>query len=354
MSLWQVVTDWWTRDAAHYATHDLPSAAVQPAGDTGTRCMPGTDYFRLWLAEMRLARDQSWFATRHPVVHALVRLRFGDQDLELPRIAGPMALPGLDQAHLGAVTHFDHPVTPLLPYNGGTVEVSAGLTALEGPSVVRDFAAAVETVSQVLAQPPLSTALAAVGPVTRAVQTLFGAADGRQHLGVHLAFAGEQPPQALHAGYVAVIRRDVAQVPVGDLSVAQGRLRFRGAPIGDADYMLFRVERVQERDDWDALSSISTPFRDALTALSHGNTALAEALVKRAMLEAYHSPDLTRTDRARVSREIKRSFQEARDVGLGLARASATLAVAMAGAPSVATQARSQPPTLAALLDLDG
>jgi hypothetical protein len=351
VTLLETLKGWWGRDAAHYVVHDLPATAVQPAGDTGAVCQAGMHYFRLWLAEMRLAQDQAWFTTRHPAVHALVRLRFGDADVELPRIVGPMTLPGLDQAHLGDVVHLDHPLTPLLPCSGGVVEVSAGLVALEGTKVLGQFVTAIEAVTQVLAQPPLSTALAAVGPVTRAVQTLFGAAAGRQHLGVHLAYAGDQGPRALHAGYVAVIRKDVTQIAVGDLSVQQGGLRLRGAPLTGADYMLFRVERMAERDDWDSLASIAAPFRDALTALSHGNAVVAEAHVRRAMLEAWTSPDLTRADRTRVSTEIKRTFQDARSLGLGLERAPATLAGAMAGALPADAVGRLQPPSLEALLD---
>lgn len=354
MSLLDTLNDWWAREAPFYVVHDVPAAAVQPAGDTGAACLAGTHYFRLWLAEMRLAQDQAWFTTRHPAVHSLVRLQFGDEDLELPRVSGPMTLPGLDQAHLGAVVHLDHPLTPLLPYNGGIVEVSAGLVALEGTKVLGEFVKAIDAVTQVLAQPPLSTALAAVGPVTRAVQTLFGSAVGRQHLGVHLAYAGDQAGHALHAGYVAVIRKDASQLAVHDLSVQQGRLRLRGAPLAGADYMLFRIERLAERDDWDSLASIATPFRDALTALSHGTATVADAHVRRAMLEAWTSPDLTRADRSRVCTELKRNYQEARHLGLGLEHAPTTLAGAMAGAVPIAQHVRTQSPSIGALLDLDG
>jgi hypothetical protein len=185
------------------------------------------------------------------------------------------------------------------------------------------------------------------------VQTLFGAAAGRQHLGVHLAYAGDQAPRALHAGYIAVVRRDAAQLPAQDLSVQQGVLRFRGAPLVGADYLLFRIERMAERDDWDSLASIATPFRDALTALSHGNVTVAEALVRRAMLEAWTSPDLTRADRSRVCGEIKRTYQDARNLGLGLEHVTPTLAGAMAGAVSIAQHVQTQPPTLGELLTLD-
>ena len=187
MPLLETLKDWWQDASPAYLVHDVPAAAVQPSGDAQQPCLAGLHYFRLWLAEMRLARDKDWFGTRHPAVHALVRLRFGDVAIELPTIAGPLTLPGLDQAHLGDVVQLDHILTPLLPYNGGVVEIAAGLVALEGTNVMAQFVRAIDAVSGVLAQPPLSTALAAVGPVTSAVQTLLGAASGRQHLGVHTA-----------------------------------------------------------------------------------------------------------------------------------------------------------------------
>ena len=352
MGLIDTLKDWWSRDAARYVVHDLPASAVRPAGDTGERCVAGSHYFRLWLSEMRLARDREWFASRHPVVHALVKLTVGDTVVELPRIAGPMALPGLDAAHLGDVIQLDHPLTPLLPYNGGVVELSAGLIALEGTNLVRDFAAAVGAITQIVAQPPVSTALAAVGPIATAVQTLLASTAGHQHLGVHLAFAGDQAPRALHAGYLAVVRQDGAVVATADLAVLDGVLHHRAAPLAGADYLLFRIERMAERDDWDRLSPIAGPFREALSALSLGSTEMAQAHVRRAMLEAWHSPDLTRVDRTRVSAEIKRAFEDARNSGLGLARVTPSLADAMATAPTTLAFAAAQPPTLGQLLTL--
>ncbi len=62
--------------------------------------------------------------------------------------------------------------------------------------------------------------------------------------------------------------------------------------------------------------------------------------------------DLTRVDRTRVSSEIKRAFQEARENGLGLSRSAPTLAGAMAGAISVERQRQLPPPSLEALMDL--
>lgn len=353
MSLLTVLDSWWAREAPMLVVHDLPATAVQPAGDTGQPCRAGVDYFRIWLAEMRLARDREWFATRHPAVHALVRLRFGDADQEFPVVVGPMSLPGLDQAHLGDVMRLDHLLTPLLPYNGGVVEIAAGLLALEGTSAVKAVVTAMETMGAVLATPPLSTAITATGALGSALQVLLGAAAGRQHLGVHLSYAGAQAPRALHAGYVAVLRGDAAGFDARDLSVQQGRLHLRAAPVTGLDYMLLRIERVEERDDWRALTAIDAPFREAQAALAYGNEVMAKACMSRALLEALQSKDLTETDRRRVGSELKRAWEESRNQGLGLERTSPTLADAMALAVPASRYAPTAADSPEALLSLD-
>jgi hypothetical protein len=353
MSLLTILDSWRAHEAPSLVVHDVPASAVLPAGDTGQTCRAGVDYFRLWLAEMRLARDREWFSTRHPAVHALVRLRFGDADVEFPTVAGPLSLPGLDQAHLGDVIQLDHLLTPLLPYNGGVVEIAAGLLALEGTSAVKAVVKAMETMGAALAVPPLSTAIAATGALGSALQVLLGAASGRQHLGVHLSYAGAQVPKALHAGYVAIVRQDATRLEARDLSVQHGRLHLRGAPVTGVDYMLLRVERVQERDDWRALTAIDAPFREAQAALAYGNEAMAKASMSRALLEALQSKDLTEADRRRVASELKKAWEDARNQGLGLERTTPSLADAMALAVPVERFVEAAPVSMEALLSLD-
>lgn len=354
MGLFDTLQSWWSRDAPLYVVADLPSTAVDPPAGVGEPCEAGVHYFRIWLAEMRLAKDREWFASRHPVVHSLVRFTFGNDQVDLPRIAGPLNLKGLDAAHLGDTVQLNYPLTTLLPFNGGVVELSAGLLALEGRNVLREFVTAVERFTQVLAAPPLAGALAVIGPATSAIQGLLSSSNGQLHLGLHLGFAGNGAHGALHEGYIAVVRGTAAQVDAQRLGVTQGTLRYNGTPLSGLDYMLFRIERRKERDDWDSLGSIAAPYKDALRALSQRDAAAADAFVRKAILEAFTSPDLTRVDRTRVASEIKRGFQEARDAGFGLEAAprAGALTAAMQGAPDVERFRQQAPPRLDELLAL--
>lgn len=69
------------------------------------------------------------------------------------------------------------------------------------------------------------------------------------------------------------------------------------------DYLLLHLETRAERDDWEALSSINTPYAAGKKTLLQpdGNVKTADAMIKQSILAAFTSPDLTETDRARFS-----------------------------------------------------
>ena len=93
-----------------------PAGQGRGLGDT-----PQQDYLRIWLSDMFLARDRAWFRDRHPAVHASVRLTFANwPGLEFTAVARP------PEGMLGPGERRDYPLTPLIPYSGGVVELEAG------------------------------------------------------------------------------------------------------------------------------------------------------------------------------------------------------------------------------------
>jgi hypothetical protein len=183
--------------------------------------------------------------------------------------------------------------------------------------VVGDFSA-------LLAAPPVSTALAVAQPIIKSVSDLLNASNSGLHLGLHQTFAGGAAvANALAAGYVALIKPSKpGAIATASLRVENDSLRLSGgagsAPLPDGhDYLLFKIERRQERDDWDSLTTIQKPFADARRALRDRNDERAEDLIREAVLLALESPDLTRADRARVAQQVKSDFDAARAAGLG-------------------------------------
>src|SRR4051812_44891136 len=90
---------------------------------------------------MFLKRDREWFMSWYPVAQSLIQLRFGNlpNPLEIAQIAGPDHLLNVDPDHLDRVVQLDLPLTPLLPFIGGTVQVEAALIAMEASDILRRF-----------------------------------------------------------------------------------------------------------------------------------------------------------------------------------------------------------------------
>ena len=313
------------------------------------------DYLRVWLAEMYLGRRRQWFTEWHPAVHTVVRVQQGTRVIEIPQVVGEFKLAGVDAAHLNNAVHLNVPLTTLLPFNGGTIELVAGLLALPGDRGIGGFVDTLSRFAGLLAVPSLSAALAVADPLANGIQQLITSTNGGLHLGLHQSFsAGEEPgPHTLSAGYVAIVRVDAAAVEKARLCVTDGRLtNVDGGAFTADDYLLLRLEKRSERDDWEGLSTIMDPFSVALSALGDGARSRADALLRVAIVAVLNSPELTTADRRRVGTALRDRFQEALELGLGASRdeAAPRLTDLVARGPSVEQAAAMGAPALEELL----
>ena len=323
--------DWFKNKIQHpshkFIYHQLGAAHLDVNAQPVT-LEAGKHYFRLWLSEMYLKNDVEWFQKWHPAVQSLVVFQFGSQKVEIPHIAGSLSLPDFKENNLEKVLHLNYPMTTLMPFNGGVVELAAGLLAMKGQNYLSSFIKVMGDFSKLLIVPQLSAALAIAEPVANGIQTLLnGAEDGRLALGLHQSFTGAGGGGAndLKSGYVAVIAGDETKIKREKLWVAGDRLRYGDSkegsqPLTGYTYMLFRIEGRAERDDWSALNSIAEPFNKAIEALGEAETEKADSLLRTAIVTALQSPDLTRADRTRVVKAMKDAYDQAKkEIGLGAA-----------------------------------
>jgi hypothetical protein len=272
---------------------------------------------------MYLVKDRKWFQTVYPVVHSIVQFSFGDETVEIPKIAGALNLEAVDEAHLERSVRLHYPMTALMPFGGGIVDITAGLLAMQGDNSLNRFIKVMGDLSGLLAVTQLSAALTIAGPIASGVQELLTGSDGQLHLGVHQAFASAGgKANEFRPGYSAIVLADQGSLAADELWVRDGRL-YRGSspsssfPMTRYAYMLLLIEKRHERDDWDKLSTIMQPFKAALQALGEKEVDRAEAFQRSAIAAALLSPDLTWIDRKRVAQTLKSRYQEARSLGLG-------------------------------------
>ena len=161
--MWQRVASWVADNAEHVTLRFLPD-------ETGSPVQPHAGYLRLWLAEGFLARQRVWGANQFPVLHGGVSLSVlgGDRTTftTFSRPPDAWTVPG---------AQLDFPITALLPFAGGAVEVEAALyeARTDGP-----LGTAIELVSSLasLLGPPLATAAMVADKISTGLDTVLASA----------------------------------------------------------------------------------------------------------------------------------------------------------------------------------
>ncbi len=311
MSLIDDLTQWidkdrqsliYTRIAPARVDRELPEQSLQT----------GVHYIRLRLASMFLKKETEWFSSWYPAVHSVVRFNFGDRTIEVPNIADATRL-GIKQTERGDVIARNFLLTPTVPFNGGTVSLSAGLFALRGQNHLANMLKVLSNFSGLLNVSQLSLALNVVQPLALGIQDLLAPASGNMHLSLHNSFSEGE----LKSGYFAAIRAPLDSLDTEALMVVNDELRLgpdleSAKPLTSHDHMLFRVELFDKRDDWESLTSIQEPFQEALNALR--DQSQATHYMRTALLKATLSPDLTTVDKRRVVDRLLEKYEEAKRV----------------------------------------
>jgi hypothetical protein len=353
------VLDWFStrfkREASHFLYVPVPADHVRhSAGQTpdNRELAAGNHYFRLWLTQMFLKNDRNWFAGWHPAVHSAVTFEFGSTTQVVTNVTGPSKLQELEGKNLDKFITANQRLTALLPFNGGTVTLDAGLLALQGKNDIQDLVKVLGDFGSLLVVPQLSAAMAVAGPLANAVGSLVGAADGQLMIGLNQTFssAGGGAEAVLRAGYYAVIDATEDTLQREKFWVDKDQLQYGDSletskPLTGRNYLLFRIESRDSRDDWDELKTIQEPYQEVIKMLQAGQVEQAEANLRRAIAAALVAPELTKNvDRRRVVSQLKAKFEQDKiDLGQGaFKRADASLKSLMADAISV-KEAASKP-----------
>ncbi|CAM2011029.1 hypothetical protein [Acanthopleuribacter pedis] len=319
--------------------------AVVPLGSDGTaQGTPGTaavankHYFRLWLRAMVLSRKRKWFEDFSPMVHSLVKLQYGRQPfVEIPHAAGQFNLKDVKAGNLERVVSRDHPLTSLLPFKGGTVELSAGLFSVKQSASVDAFLKTLGSFSNLLGVPSVSTALSVASPLVAGVQNLLGADGDELCVGLEQSFTAGGGGQPLVDRHFAVFRT-ADHIDPDQLVLHRGQLALQAgdgepSPLTKVDYMLFHLEILETRDDWEVFSEIADPMNAMQTNLINGKTKEALNELRKALNAAAQSADLTGLDRRLVMGKIKANYDEFLAFGAGIPDTPAAFAFDLPAKP---------------------
>lgn len=329
MKFWERLIELFSRESPRYITRFISEDRVLPAELYDHRPIGvGEAYIRLTLVEMRLARDVEFMKSRYPVVHSAVSFNYGGQAQIVPYVAGPELLKKLDPRNLAQSIQRNQVLTPLFPFNGGTIRIQAGLLSLVADDPIRIGFEVLGTFAAVLPSSGIEPAIKIGRLVYDGLEKLFDIGDGRLELGYDQTFVAHSGGyNTLRAGYFAVVladpRRDA--VDPNELCVVDDELhlsakgssgeamRQKHRPLDGYSYMLFKLER-HDTQDYELLSEINDLRDLALQAVFRGEYEQVRTTVLPAIKSAViRSPDLTRKHRGEV---IVRIEQELRAHGL--------------------------------------
>jgi len=280
--------------------------------------VPDEHYFRVFLAQMHLADASTFLSHWLPGAHVSVTYsRQGAAAVEYSKVLRP------DPDRMAAGARLNFPVTDLVPYRGGVVEIDAALFGLQTGSRLDLVVDVLQTVSA-LPLPAVGPALDIANQVTAAARNLVQGSDGVVHLNVHQSYvsaAGSNAGNVLRPLYVVGMLAGDAPLPSASLRVVDDRLHVVDAqgqpqPLADRDFLLLKIEGRANRDDfW--LPEFDLLLSKSITALRHGDATRAEAYRQDAVAAVFDSPELTWVDRERVIAAVRARFAAVAGAGLG-------------------------------------
>jgi hypothetical protein len=309
-SLWDRIKDTKTSSAEQLVADFLSDADDTPA------LKAGEHYVQLYVSDLFLAEDRQWFADRWPAVHVSVRLRYAGRDM---RTFSAVAAPS--QGMRGPGVRRNYEITPLLPFQGESMEIEAGLSALRGDNGVGTAIHVLQGFSSLIA-PPLGVALDIAQKVVAGLEELIEASGGDVVLALHdtLSEEGGGGDSVLRPGYMAVVGAPTGTFGDGELTVADDRLNRRRngtvEPLTGYDYLLLRLEARGHRAAWRS-QEFDDMIRRAVEARLSRRSDEFEAWRAAVLTRALTSPDLIRVDQQRVARAIDEELEQVARFGRG-------------------------------------
>ncbi len=312
-----------SNDSTNFVQFGIPAERVLNVQYDSSPVHAGGGYFRVWAVEMK-ASDNHPLANYYPVLHSVVRFDYAGKTIELTRVNGLDSLKSSvgSGIEMSKVVALNFALTELVPFNGGNVEISAGLLAMKEKDKVAAAIKLAGDFSSLLAVPQLSTVLAIAQPLARNIENIVGLGETQFRLGYHNTFtsANSGGSNDLTPQYIAIIaaqqndnipRDGAGHWVVNDHLVYIDPATGGSGPSAEIarDYMLLRLEVRRTRgEEWAALTNINAPFIEALRVAADDQTK-ASAKLKTAIMAVLESPDIAENDREAIALLMRTKYK---------------------------------------------
>ncbi len=324
MSLLNTLARMIDNDHQNYVQFDIPPERVKNVKYNPRPIVAGSGYFRVWAVEMCINQG-TWLVNSYPVLHSVVGFDYMGKRIELTRVTSLESLKSSTKGNIemGKVVALNFLLTDLVPFNGGTVEISAGLLAMKEKDKIQAAIKIVSDFSSLLAVPQLTAALSVAQPLANNVEQLVGLGDNQFRLGYHNTFTSAQGGgfNDLRPQYIAIIAThsddNVSRIGA-DHWVDKDHLYYINSAPNAAnkptdiprDYILLRLEVRRSRYiEWNNLLDLNESFMEAMKWLPKERKKADEQLGV-VISKVLTSPDIAENDRNKVVEAVRDKYEK--------------------------------------------
>lgn len=307
MSFTEKIGQWWRSNADTVVNGWLDATEVP-----GTE---GRNYLQVRCTDLGLQYNREWFAERRPVLQGIVRWPHRGGSISVSSTIGPSNFTNLHEGSFGTLVSSDVELTGNLPLNASDVDVTVGLLAAPGESLLDRASKFLGDLAELTKAPQLTTAAPIAQKIAAGVDSLLGN-DETKGL---LAFRTSIPADTPRRGYYVLTDWPTNKGSLEALRVSNNKLQVNDKSVGwsepqDFNYLVleFRVEG-SKPTRWEELPEIFDVFSTALDKLANATTrkAVADAGValELAVNAAQNSSNLTAGDREIAEVEMLRKWE---------------------------------------------
>lgn len=273
---------------------------------------PDEHYVAVRVLSARVVNARRWTSTYHGAVHATCNMLYegqGSQRLERSAVLAPDGFRDLDPSGQGKLLQVDRALFGPMPYRGD-LRLAVALFSIKSSDLAGPFLSLISDLSQTAALGFLAAAQPFVAPLRLAVDTLFGTTGSASlECGTVRGFS---PLRAGTWACIGATRHDYPDTTGFQLSQDSMRLLDgRGDPVEGAPYLVFRIERLERREDYLEVPELKLAWDEITAALKTGDIDNAMVAAKAFRRLCFAGGDLTSADARRVAARADQKVRQA-------------------------------------------
>lgn len=256
------------------------------------------DYVTIDLRSSRIVDVRKWTGKFYGSAHARISY-YHDRagQVELQQVIVPK-LGELDVLNVDRFIVVDKPIVGPVPYKG-RMSMELGLFSVKGGDLAGPYLDLLNSLASVSGVSFLAAAKPFVEPLQKGADLLFGNSDQAT-----LEVGVDKTWDQMRTGTWLVIRGPKSQVDVSKLRVdlSDGKVTDgAGKPYKAYPYMVFKIGRSRQRDDWMLIPELKSAWDGIYMAVQSGQANEAEVRLKTFIQVARLSPDLVPDDANRLA-----------------------------------------------------